>query len=379
VHVERRIDDRAGVRVLEAGGDQRRFQLGEEGADQTAAQRQTVVRHAAGHREVGFHRPQPVHRAVFRATACGEVARVAQRRRVVVQQVVVERQHDLRGADHVVGTAGLAEGARAAVLLVAPVAFLVVEPDRVRIGVGETRARRQLAGRLGRTRQHGHAAAVSGAQAGGVGRGLELVPGRLDLRAVDDARDAAAAVRVVHLEGRGLRDARRRALRHGVELVALHLDRAPLVAAHHDALGPAAELQRAGELLGRAGDAALGAILHRQDALLLPAAGSRRQRQRGAHQLQEAAAARRGPLLLGTGRELLRHHLGVFRSPLEVRQAAPVTRGLFGSLHRWQVEQSVRGLMSYCSRRRVPSSKRSSSVVQPMSVTNSRGRRRVSG
>ena len=114
--------------------------------------------------------------------------------------------------------------------------------------------------------------------------------------------------------------------------VALDLGRPALVALDQQPGGDAAERHRGGEEQRLARDDVLGLPHVGDDQLvgLAGAAGDAGQRQRRAHQLQEAAAADRVVPLRGVGRELAVEELLELGRLGDGLEAAPVLRAVGG-------------------------------------------------
>ncbi len=311
------------------------LEIEHEGFDLLRAQRQAVVRGAAGDRVAALDRVDPAH-LPFRLALAGEAAGVAQGVGVGGERVVVERQHAQRALEVVQRPQRLAEGHLAAGGLVLAADRLPAGPGGLGEALGELGPQPRHARRAAGLGHHGDA----GAAAGAVGQALlepaiELLPAGVLGAPLLQPDDALAAVRVIHLEGGGLRVNICGAGTCGVIGVALDLRRATIVAGHHQAHAPAAQLHGRGEAARHAGHAALGAVVEGDDGLLLPvAAGGPGQRDRRPYQLQEPTPRGLGPALLVTGRKFGGGELLVLGGGGELLEAAPVGPVGFASVQR---------------------------------------------
>ena len=185
-------------------------------------------------------------------------------------------------------------------------------------------------------------------------RGEEVVPG-VDLAEVEHH---LGSVGVVEREGRRLHVDVGRAEARRVIGVALDLGRAAGVALHQDPGPQAVHHHRRGEELGTAGDDVLGGLDPRDDLLGRPdgTPGDAGQRQRGAHHLEEGAAAVGVGQVVGVVGELPMEIFPERVGPGRLLQAPPVFRAggrgqplpdlgeldreiLAWRSHRWQIEQ----------------------------------------
>ncbi len=168
----------------------------------------------------------------------------------------------------------------------------VLEPRSLREGLGEAHSRRGEAERRRRLGEHRQAPAPSRAERPEVPlrERRELVPRALELLAAGPLDERLAAVGVVQLEDRRLREDPRRAAALRVLGIPFDLDRAAVHALDQQRGRDPPQLHRAGVELRHARRATFRPVGVGEDPLLRPAARREAaERDRGAHQLHEAA------------------------------------------------------------------------------------------
>jgi len=358
------IGGRTGAGHAEAGGEGE-----QELADLARLDRYPVVGHRAGARGDGLDRVEPAHLPggvdVERLAAGREVARVGDRHRAVVEEVGIDRQHHVGLGEVEADLARRAEGgahrgvARAVERL-------------VDVPLGERELRQDLShqpreGRRGDPpgdQPQAVAAHRPESDAQAVHAAHEGVPGA-DLAELGDRR---GAVRIVEVEDRSLDHRVGAAAARRMLLVAFDLGRPAHVALAQHAEAVALVRRGGGEEERLAGDDVLG-LAHVGDDLLrrlLVAGHQAGERQRGAGQLEEAAAVDVAPFRR-LARKFALQHVDEARRLRQLVHAAPEIRafcafepgahvlrrgavllGLRESVHRyrlvlsdqrWQVEQ----------------------------------------
>ena len=323
-------DERVGASRRRAG-DARHTERGRhgarEGVDLAGLHGQAVIGAAAGDRGRGFGHVEPAEaiRVGVEAAARGKGARVLHAEGVLGgQEVGVEREHDvglLEVVDRLDVAAEREPGAGAHVVARGRFPLNPLGVGMLRENLLDLRRERGRVDRLGDDAQTGAARGRLGRQRAAQGRN-EAAP-RTNLPKLGDR---VRAIGVVHREHRGLREQVGAAAAGGMVGIAFDLGRAAFVALDQQARGHASERHRRGVEHRLAGHQIFGLTHVRHDQLvgLHRASRDAGQRQRGAHQLQEVAAADRVVELGRVGGELAVQELLEFRSFRNGFQAAPI-------------------------------------------------------
>ena len=301
-----------------AAGHGRR-ELTRDALDLRRANRESMIRLGAGERRRALDGVEPVHRGVFlgQTPAAGEILRIPDAPGSARQEIGVERH------DHV-GFVELVDRARLARAAARPRDRVVLVPLRAGVVAQDFPQQRGERGRRNRRRQEMNA-----------GAGTSLLVAQRLLHGADEPRpsphlaaevDRLCPIGVVEIEDRGLRQDVGAAEACRMLWVALDFGRPPHMAFDQNRHGRAAERNRAGEVERPSRNDFLRLPDVRDDGFggLFGAGAHTRQRQRGAHQLEEVAASFRVVPFRGLIRELPVQVVAEFRRVGQLAEAAPI-------------------------------------------------------